>query len=95
MQPVLGRLSLVRSPQLVSDGMFLDSLIELFRNHQIVAIAIVVGFAVLVYFKPKPMFQLAGVVLLIGAIGYVVSFLVDLTSTGVDHTTSFMGNPGK
>lgn len=75
--------------------MSLDSLIELFGNHQFLAIALVVGFAVLVYFKPKPMFQLVGVVLAIGAIGYVISFLVDLTSTGVDNTNSFMSNPGK
>jgi hypothetical protein len=75
--------------------MSIDSLIELFGNHQILAIVVVVGFAVLVYFKPKPMVQLVGVVLLIGAIGYVISFLVDLTSTGIDHTDSFMSNPGK
>lgn len=75
--------------------MSVNSLIELFRNHQILAIASVVVFAVLVYFKPKPMFQLVGVVLLIGAMGYVISFLVDLTSTGMDHTSTFMGNPGK
>jgi uncharacterized PurR-regulated membrane protein YhhQ (DUF165 family) len=73
--------------------MSIDSLIELFRNHQILAIAVIVVFAILVYFKPKPMFQLVGVVLVIGAIGYVISFLVDLTSTGIDHTTSFMANP--
>ena len=70
-------------------------LIELFRNHHILAIAIVAVLAVLVYLKPKPMFQLVGIVLLIGAIGYVVSFLAHLTSTGIDNTTSFMGNPGK
>ena len=75
--------------------MSLDNLIELFRNHPVLAIAIIAIFAVLVYVKPKPMFQLVGVVLLIGAIGYVVSFLVDLTSTGIEHTSSFVGNPGK
>jgi hypothetical protein len=75
--------------------MSLDNMIELFRNHQLVAIAIIAVFAILVYLKPKPMFQLLGVVLLIGAIGYVISVLVDLTSTGMDHTTAFMANPGK
>ena len=75
--------------------MYLNSLIEFFRNHHILAIAIMVVLAILVYLKPKPMFQLMGVVLLMGAIGYVISFLVDLTSTGMDHTTSFMANPGR
>lgn len=75
--------------------MSLDSLIELFQEHQLLAIVVIVVFAALVYLKPKPMFKLVGVVLLIGAIGYVVSVLVDLTSTGIDHTTAFMGNPSR
>lgn len=75
--------------------MSLDSLIEFSQNHLIMAIAIILVFGFLVYWKPKPMFQLIGVVLVIGAIGYVISFLVDLTSTGMDHTSAFKGNPGK
>jgi xanthine/uracil permease len=73
--------------------MSLDSLVELFQNHQFLAIAIVVVFGILVYKKPKPMFQLMGAVLAVGAIGYVISVLVDLTSTGIDHTNAFMGSP--
>lgn len=75
--------------------MSLDNMLELFQKHQILAIALVVVFGILVYKKPKPMFQLMGAVLIIGAIGYVVSILVDLTSTGIDHTTALMGNPSR
>lgn len=75
--------------------MFLDDLIDLFGNHLLLAMVVIMVFATLVYLKPKPMFKLVGVVLLIGAIGYMVSFLVDLTSAGIDHTTSFMANPEK
>ena len=75
--------------------MFLDDLIDLLGNHLLLAIVVIAVFAALVYLKPKPMFKLVGVVLLIGAIGYVVSVLVDLTSTGIDHTTAFMGNPSR
>jgi hypothetical protein len=75
--------------------MSLDNMLELFQKHQILAIALVLVFGILVYKKPKPMFQLMGAVLIIGAIGYVVSILVDLASTGIDHTTAFMGNPSR
>jgi xanthine/uracil permease len=75
--------------------MSLDNMLELFQKHQILAIALVVVFGILVYKKPKPMFQLMGAVLIIGAIGYVVSILVDLTSTGIDHTTAFTSNPSR
>ena len=75
--------------------MFLDDLIDLLGNHLLLAIVVIAVFAALVYLKPKPVFKLVGVVLLIGAIGYVVSFLVGLTSTGIDNTTSFMSNPRK
>jgi xanthine/uracil permease len=75
--------------------MSLDNMLELFQKHQILAIALVVVFGILVYKKPKPMFQLMGAVLIIGAIGYVVSILVDLTSPGIDHTTAFTSNPSR
>lgn len=73
--------------------MSLDSLVELFQTHQFLAVAVVIVFGILVYKKPKPMFQLMGAILAVGAIGYVISVLVDLTSTGMDHTNAFMGSP--
>jgi len=73
--------------------MSLDSLVEFFQTHQFLAVAVVIVFGILVYKKPKPMFQLMGAILAVGAIGYVISVLVDLTSTGIDHTNAFMGSP--
>lgn len=72
-----------------------DSWVDIIQSHPILAILIVAAFGLFAYVKPKPVFKLMAVVLVIGAIGYVVSFLVDLTSTGIDETTTFVSDPGK
>lgn len=73
--------------------MNLDSWVEFTQDHPILAIAMIVGLGVFVYLKPKPTFKVMAVVLVIGAIGYVISFLATLTSTGIDETTNLMGTP--
>ena len=70
-----------------------DSLVTFFQNYQVLAIAIVVVFVIFVYLKPKLTFQFMAALLVIGAIGYVISFLIDLTSTGAEQTKTFMSNP--
>jgi hypothetical protein len=78
-----------------AESMSPDSWVEFIQSHPILAIFIIVAFGISAYLKPKPMFKLMAVVLVIGAMGYVVSFLVDLTSTGIDETTNFMSKPEK
>ncbi|MDX1487364.1 MAG: hypothetical protein R3268_04135 [Acidiferrobacterales bacterium] len=72
-----------------------DSWIDFIQSHPILAVAFVAAFVTLVYLKPKPVLKLVAVVLVIGAIGYVLSFLVDLTTTGIDETTAFTSDPEK
>ena len=70
-----------------------DSWVDFIQSHPILAIVVVVAFGIVAYLKPKPVFKLIALTLAIGAIGYIVSFLVDLTSTGIDQTETFMGHP--
>jgi hypothetical protein len=72
-----------------------DSWVDFVQGHPILAIASVAAFGIFVYVKPKPVFKLMAVVLIVGAIGYVISFVVDLTSTGIDEKTTFVNNPGR
>lgn len=72
-----------------------NSWVDFVQNYPILAIIIIAAFGIWTYLKPKPVFKLLTVVLVIGALGYVVSFLVNLTSTGIDETTTFMSNPEK
>lgn len=69
-----------------------DSLVGFFHSHTLLAVGILVALGVFAYLKPKAMFKLMAVVLVIGAIGYVTSFLLDLTSTGVKDKDKLMGN---
>jgi hypothetical protein len=64
-----------------------------FSAHPYVTIAIAVVVGLLVYFKPK--FFLKGVFacLILAAIAYVVLFLVNLTSTGMENTERLLDNP--
>lgn len=72
-----------------------DSWVDLIQSHPVLAIVVVAVFGIFAYLKPKPVFKLMALALVIGAVGYIVSFLVDLTSTGIDETKNFMGRPGK
>ncbi len=74
-------------------GKLIDSWLDFFSSHTIFAIAIIVALGILAYLKPKVMFKLVIVVLAIGAIVYVISFIVDLTSTGIDEKYKFISNP--
>lgn len=71
-----------------------SSVTNFVQNHAALVIGIVTVFGVLTYLKPKEMFKLTMAVLVLGAIVFVGMFLVDLTSTGIDETNKFMGNPG-
>jgi amino acid transporter len=57
------------------------------------AILAVVG--VLSYFKLKLILKAVTACLILGIIVYVVLFLVNLASTGVENTEEFLGHPNK
>jgi hypothetical protein len=71
----------------------IGSVISYLQNHAVLAIGIVAVLGVLVYLKPKEMFKLTLAVMALGAIVYLGMFLVDLTSTGMDVTSKFLGSP--
>jgi hypothetical protein len=77
----------------MESGQGTDSWIVYFQSHPFVVITVVAALAVLAYWKPKDAFKLMAVLLVIGAVGYVVSFLVNLTSTGVEEQRQFMSSP--
>jgi amino acid permease len=63
------------------------------RDHTLWAVLIALGLGAVIYWKPKDMFKLAGACLVVGAIIYVLSFLVDLTSEGIDKAQKFTDTP--
>jgi cytochrome c biogenesis factor len=77
--------------------MDIDSLVEsgasFFNDHTLWAVLIALVVGALIYWKPKDMFKLAGACLAVGAIIYVLSFLVDLTSQGIDEAQKFATTP--
>jgi MFS superfamily sulfate permease-like transporter len=80
-------------PAMTKQGNFTDGWIDFFHSHQTLAIAVAVGVVVFAYFKPKHTLKLVGAVAILVAIAYVLSFLVNLTSTGIDETTKFKDSP--
>jgi MFS superfamily sulfate permease-like transporter len=74
-------------------GNMTDGLMDFIHGNELLAIAVVIGLAVIAYFKPKLMFKLVGGVGIIIVIVYVISFVVDLTSRGVQETTKFTDRP--
>ena len=63
------------------------------RDHSLWAVLIALVIGGLIYWKPKGMFRLAGAGLVVVAIVYVLSFLVDLTSRGIDEAEKFTTTP--
>ncbi len=70
-----------------------DGGISFFRDHTLWAILTVVVIGAFIYWKPKGMFKLVLVGLAVGAIIYVLSFLFELTSRGIDETEKFTTTP--
>lgn len=64
--------------------------IAFFQNYPIPAVAIVVVIAVIAFIKPKEIFKLLLVGLAIGVILYIVSFMVDSTSIGIEQKNTLI-----
>ena len=70
-----------------------DNGISFSRDHTLWAVLTVLVIGALIYWKPKDMFKLSAAVVVVGTIIYVLSFLVDLTSRGIDETEKFTNRP--
>ena len=77
--------------------MDIDNLVEsgvsFFRDHTLWAVLIALVIGALIYWKPKGVFRVVSAGLVVGAIIYVLSFLVDLTSRGIDEAEKFTTTP--
>ena len=77
--------------------MDIQSLIEsgmnFFREHTLWAALALLVIGALFYWRPKGMFRLLAAGLVLGAIIYILSFLVDLTSRGIDEAQKFKDSP--
>jgi hypothetical protein len=78
---------------MMKQGGMIDGLVDFIYGHELLVIAVVVGLAVIAYRKPKLMAKFAGGVAIIVAVVYVLSFLANLTSTGVSETTKLTDRP--
>ena len=74
------------------DG-FVDGIVNFFNNYPLWAVMVVLAVVALVYWKPKDMFKLAMASLALGVLIYLFSFLIDLTSQGIDTTRKFTNTP--
>ena len=64
-----------------------------FRDQTLWAVLIAVLIGGFIYWKHKGVFKLAMAALVLGAIIYVVMFLVNLTSQGISETQKFTTTP--
>ena len=64
---------------------FIAAGIAFCQNHTIPAVAILVVIAVIAFKKPKEIFKLLLVGLAIGVVFYLISFMSDSMSTGIEQ----------
>ncbi|GEM_PF-6597795 len=69
--------------------------LNLVTAHPYAAGAIVAVVGVLTYFKLKLVLKLITASLILVAIVYVILFIVNLTSTGMENTKKFVGSPNE
>lgn len=74
-------------------GDLIASGVSFSRDHTFWAVLIALVFGALAYWKPTGTFRVAAACLALGAIIYVLSFLVDLTSEGIDKAQKFTATP--
>lgn len=69
--------------------------LDLIADHTYISGAILAAAAVLAYFKIRLVLKAILACLVIGAIAYVVLFIVDLTSTGMESREKFLDQPNQ
>lgn len=71
----------------------IESGLNFFRDHTLWAVLTALVIGAVIYWKPKDMFKLGAACLVVGAVVYVLVFLVDLTTQGIDETKKFTATP--
>ncbi len=61
----------------------INSVMNLLQSYDLAVIIVILGLAVLVYAKPKPMLKMGAMVLAIAVVFYLISLMGDMTFTGV------------
>lgn len=74
-------------------GSLVDSATTFVRDHTLWSLLISVAIGALIYWKPLGAIKVSLAVLTLGAIIYVLSFVVDLTSRGIDGSKRFTETP--
>lgn len=69
--------------------------LDFISAHPYITGGILAGVGLLSYFKLKLVLKAVGACLILGAIAYVLLFIFNLTSTGIDNTEKFRGNPNQ
>ena len=70
-----------------------DGTVTFLSDHTLWAVLVVLAMVAFVYWKPKDMFKLAMAGLTLGALIYICSFIIDLTSQGIDESRKFTNTP--
>lgn len=74
-------------------GKSIESAMKYLQGHPLMGAGAVLVLIVFVYLKPKAAFKLAGAAMILVAVLYVGSFLVDLTKTGIHEQDKFLSDP--
>lgn len=74
-------------------GKSIESATKYFQGHPLMGAGAVLVLIVLVYLKPKAAFKLAVAAMILVAVLYVASFLIDLTNTGIHAQDKFLSDP--
>lgn len=69
--------------------------LDFISAHPYITGGILAVVGLLSYFKIKLVIKAVGAVLILGAIAYVLMFLFNLTSTGIEHREKFLSDPGQ
>lgn len=92
-----GVIGKTRPSRIVAEKMDVDNLLgaatDFFREHTLWAVLVLTAIGTFVYWKPKDSFRVVLAAMTLGAIIYVLSFLVDLTSRGIDGSRQFTTTP--
>ena len=73
----------------------MQGVLEFISTHPYATGGILAVVGVLTYFKFKLVLKAVSACLILGAIAYVVLFIFNLASTGVENTEKFLGNPNQ
>ncbi|HYA39447.1 MAG TPA: hypothetical protein VEI74_14360 [Candidatus Methylomirabilis sp.] len=74
-------------------GKTVDSTMKYFQGHPLMGAGAVLALIVLIYLKPKAVFKLAAAAMILVAVLYVGSFLIDLTNTGIHEQDKSLSDP--